>query len=581
MLNRIRATRLWQAVLAPLLFFTAATVLMTWPLASRLQTAVIGSRNGDNWYYVWLIGWFQKALFEKGQSPLVVPFLNYPVGWNLAYSEITLSNVIPALPVSLLGGPMLAYNTVCILSFVLSGLVVHLWVASLTKNYAAGLVSGALFAFAPYRLAHLYGHLPLLGTQYLALHYAGLYYLLQQRAVNWKYAAMAGTGLGLAALSSMYYLYMTLVISAIFAGGYFLFVDRRAIFRSVSWKNLSALALIALPFLLAAVWPYFQLSKQGNANHRALSEVDMWSASLPDFFLPAPVHFLWGDWVAERFDRSIWIEQTIYLGAATLFLAAIAWIRRRSAPENAWTVNLLTLGMVCAAILALGTTLHWFREQVTVAVPEVFLDFVDRARTPIYLPNYWLYRFLPFYDGMRAWSRYGVYANLFGAVLAGIGLGWLLKALRWRWLATVLPVSLLALIGIDFYIAPYPLSEVKARPVDLWLADQSAEGAMVQFPIERSLQPELLYPTLASERPFLGMFYGAYLPPAFEQTYKKFAGFPSQESIALARERGADYIIVEAARYPDWPATRRQILSFGLEEVAVIDGQHVFRAKRQ
>ena len=220
---------------------------MTWPLPTHLATHVIGEKGGDNWYYVWLIGWFEKALFELKQNPLVVQFHNYPIGWNLAYSEITPATILTALPVSLISNPVLAYNFVSLLSFVLSGLIVYWWVNSLTKNPAAGLVSGTLFAFAPYRLAHVYGHLPLLGTQYLALHYAGLFSLLQQRSLNWKYALITGIGLGLASLSSMYYLYLSLIISTMIILGYILIAERQAPRRRVFWQNLLASSIIALP----------------------------------------------------------------------------------------------------------------------------------------------------------------------------------------------------------------------------------------------------------------------------------------------------------------------------------------------
>ena len=88
---------------------------MTWPLLTHLTTHVIGEKGGDNWYFVWLIGWFEKALFELKQNPLIVQFHNYPSGWNLAYSEITPATVLTALPISLLSSPVLAYNFVSLL----------------------------------------------------------------------------------------------------------------------------------------------------------------------------------------------------------------------------------------------------------------------------------------------------------------------------------------------------------------------------------------------------------------------------------------------------------------------------------
>ncbi len=47
---------------------------------------------GDNIYFVWMIGWFKKALFDLHVNPFNVWFLNYPEGWSLAYTEITRRN---------------------------------------------------------------------------------------------------------------------------------------------------------------------------------------------------------------------------------------------------------------------------------------------------------------------------------------------------------------------------------------------------------------------------------------------------------------------------------------------------------
>src|SRR3990170_588456 len=565
----------------PFVYFSASTLLMTWPLPTHLATHVIGEKGGDNWYYIWLIGWFEKALFELKQNPLFVQSHNYPLGWNLAYSEVTPLTILTALPVSLISGPVLAYNFVSLLSFVLSGLIVYWWVTSLTKNAAAGLVSGTLFAFAPYRLAHVYGHLPLLGTQYLALHYAGLYFLLQQRFFNWKYAIIAGIGLGLASLSSMYYLYMSLIVSTIIVLGYIFIAERQALARGVFWQNLLASALIALPIVILAVFPYLQLGMQGNANHRLLGEVDEWSASLPDFFLPAPVHIIWGKWVFTHFDRSLWIEQTVYIGMIGLFLSGYALINRKKAPIKAWVEKLLVFGIVCGMILAMGTSLHWFRQQVTITVPEIVQRWVPKSKVPIYLPNYFLFNFLPFYDGMRVWMRYGIYVNLFAAVLAGIGFARLIqsiKAKNHRMISNLVLLMTIVLIGIDFYIAPFPLSEVEVRPVDLWLAAQSDEDAVVQFPIELSIQPELIYATLIHSKPFLGMYYGAYLPyDFFQRIYPILKKFPDKKSVKLIHEKGAEYILVDESKYLDWEGTKQAIESFGLSEIVELDGQHVFR----
>src|SRR5690606_4174924 len=99
------------------------------------------------------------------QLPLTVSILNYPEGYHLAYTDASPLMILMALPFSLVGGSVLGYNLSMFVSFVLSGLGVYLWVRWLTHNHWAGILAGVLFAFVPYRMSHLYGHLNLMGTQ--------------------------------------------------------------------------------------------------------------------------------------------------------------------------------------------------------------------------------------------------------------------------------------------------------------------------------------------------------------------------------------------------------------------------------
>ena len=121
---------------------------MTWPLVTRMGNQMVG-RVGDNIYFVWMIGWFKKALFDQHVNPFNVWFLNYPEGWSLAYTEITPAQLLLALPFSLLASPTVAYNAAHLLSFILSGLIMSLWVRSLTGSNGAALLAGTAYAFLP------------------------------------------------------------------------------------------------------------------------------------------------------------------------------------------------------------------------------------------------------------------------------------------------------------------------------------------------------------------------------------------------------------------------------------------------
>ncbi|HBY94711.1 MAG TPA: hypothetical protein DEP84_12250, partial [Chloroflexi bacterium] len=151
------------------LIWTALAPILTWPLAAHLSTAVAGP-PGDNFEYLWKVWWVRHALLDLGRSPLFNPDIFAPVGYPLALSETTLAHLLPSLPLTLAFGEVASYNLLMLASFVLSGLAMWLLAWRLTGQRGAAWLAGLVWAFSPYRVAHLgAGHLPLMGTAWLPL----------------------------------------------------------------------------------------------------------------------------------------------------------------------------------------------------------------------------------------------------------------------------------------------------------------------------------------------------------------------------------------------------------------------------
>ncbi|MFQ5944587.1 MAG: hypothetical protein ACE5JF_13650, partial [Anaerolineales bacterium] len=270
--------------------FFLLTLAFTWPLLREMGRAVVG-QYGDNLYFIWLIGWTEKAIFELHQSPLVSYLLNYPEGWRLASSESTLLMVLTGLPFSLLGGATLGYNASIVISFVLSGVFTGYWVARLTGSTWSGIVSGTIFAFAPFRMSHfLVGHLNILGTHWLVLYFMAMFNVLAGRGRTRLWIAVSITSLGLIALTSNYYLYMTLILSALYVVAGAALLRRpdtpygKSLFRS------SAVLLLAAPIVLIAVAPYLLAAVEGYLPVRPLGLSGVYSASATDYLLPFTGH---------------------------------------------------------------------------------------------------------------------------------------------------------------------------------------------------------------------------------------------------------------------------------------------------
>ena len=548
------------------LFFTLLAVLWTWPLVTKMSTSVVGT-IGDNIYFVWLIGWFRKALFELHVSPVLVPFLNYPQGFNLAYTEISQAQIALALPASLVAGPIFGYNFAMLACFVLSALAMYIWVRHLTGSTGAALVAGMLYGFLPYRVAHfLIGHLNLSGTMWLPLYFMGLYDLLRAPKGSrfpWKPALLAVVSLGLLAFTSQYYTYMALLFSAVFVLVYFLLSRPRRAWIAATWKGLAGFGLAALPVLAVSALPYLQLSSQGQMPNRSVSYVRMYSASPTDFILPSTDHFLWGRFIGTHFDRSMWIEATLYIGVIAFLLALLAYLRRKTSPHRLLIGGLLAIA-ACGFVLALGTDLHWLNQPVTVKVPGFLQALVRRQEAPIPLPGYLMFLYFPFFAKMRAMMRFGLFVLLPVCVLAGLGAAGLL-ANRTRGKAALITALLLALVFVDFYPGPFPqFSTVQARPVDAWLAQQPGQGAVAQFPFRLAADQDQTYYTLTHGKPYIGGFFNAFIPEQYARIQPVLDHFPSPESVSLLRQLGVQYVLVETSQYPNLGEVEGELQRQGL-----------------
>ncbi len=608
-------------------YFALLTVVMTWPLVTRMSSQMIG-QVGDNIYFVWMIGWFKKALFDLHVNPFNVWFLNYPEGWSLAYTEITPSQLLLAVPFSLIASPTFAYNMAHLLSFVLSGLIMSLWVRRLTHSTGAALLAGTAYAFLPFHFAHfLIGHLNLSGLQWFPLFFWGFFDLLLCHAEQSEASRSAGNdhadlvdtrkalrdpshslrmtkqrhaerseashtfsnvsygekgailktgiGLGLIALTSQYYLYMTLLIAAFVFAVYVLFINRPILRQKTFWRGWMIAGLVALPLIAIAVAPYVSLAGKGELPNRELGVVRPYSAGLTDFLLPSTDHFLWGAWVGQHFNRDMWVEGTLYIGIVTFVLALFAWFNRKK-HEHQTLLILMLAGGALALLLAMGTDLHWNGAPVEIPTPEFLKNLISRPTIPLPLPGWLLFKYFPLYAKLRALMRFGIFVLLFFCAAAGMGAAYLLKQTAPKW-KNAAAAGLILLVLFDLYPGTYTeFTSVQSRPVDNWLASQPGDGGMVQMPFSIAEDQEHTYYTLVHGKPYVGGFFNAFPPAQYKRIKPVLMNFPDMESVNLLRELNVRWVLVDPNHYPDWATTKAAIEHYGFTLEAEPGGMAVF-----
>jgi hypothetical protein len=537
---------------------------------------IVGGGGGDGTYFVWLVRWYQKALFELKISPFFSPYLNYPQGWFLASTDITPAMVALALPGSLLFGPTRGYNFSMLFSFVLSGWGMYLWIKDLTKDNLAGLIAGTIYGFIPFHMAHfIIGHLSLAGMQWFPFYFWGLFDLLKQEGFSWKPVLMASLSIFLIGLTSPYYVYMTILISAVLILGFILFKGYKRLKDPAFWKSILVFGLFATVLVGVAMLPYLRLNAQSGLASRSVEYASEYSASPTDFVIPSINQFLWGRWIDDRFSPEIWQESTLYIGAVSFVLAVIAWWKRRQLahPE---LLSIAILVSLSAFVLALGIEPHWLGQKI-VSLPRVLQLIFHRTDMPqIYLPAYYLFRYLPFFSKMRVMMRFGLFTLVFSSLMAGLGAHLLLKAcspaIR-KWAA----VGLLLLVFIDFYPGPITnLAPIAGSPADYWLATQPDIGAVAVFPFTDNANQSQVYDTLIYHKPFLGGFFNANSPEQYTRIQPVMDSFPSSESIGMLKQLGVAYVIVDSFQYSDYPMVDQTIQSLGLRLLQVCVAEYVY-----
>ena len=116
MLTRNRRHSLFQ--LLALASFVVLALIQMMPVLSNPTGLAIGHPNNDVWNHIWGYGFVGQAIAE-GSLPLHTDLMNWPHGGTLWF--IDLFGALITLPVTLISGPVAAYNAGLLIQWVLCG----------------------------------------------------------------------------------------------------------------------------------------------------------------------------------------------------------------------------------------------------------------------------------------------------------------------------------------------------------------------------------------------------------------------------------------------------------------------------
>ncbi|MBN1681253.1 MAG: hypothetical protein JW966_13280 [Anaerolineae bacterium] len=454
-----RARRLMIWAVLPVIVYTLAAGVITWPLLRDITTHAAGAGYGDSTVAIRHAWWAREALLD-GKNPFEHPLLVYPDGFT---SWLQLGQPVQYVLVGSLGvlfSPVVAFNVVMLLALVLDGVAAYILGMRLSdRRPLAALLGGLVFMAFPAMQGHLNaGHIGIVLLWPLPLLALCLWRVVYDGA-GWRSVVWGGVWFALTALGNVSLTAYTLFPLILFAGLYGLLWERARLFprdvplRDRPWIKVGGMIALGLLFVAPFYAPLATGAGQDELSNVTETGRVTFSADALAFVTPSPFGF-WDEIGATNdIMRDVLgtnsAEGAAYLGAVAVILAAIALARRRAA--RLWLV--VALG---AMLFSLGPLLKWRDAPVELRFEDV--------ESYVTLP--WAaFQRLPGFETTRTPGRFNLVTGLALSALTSTGAAVLLGWLRRR----AVRVGLAALLGVVIvleYQLFWPCMTMDARQPD-------------------------------------------------------------------------------------------------------------------
>jgi hypothetical protein len=518
--------------------FLGAAVLMTWPLAMHVSTAVHDPT--DPYVSVSILDWDLHAITHHPLALFDLPVF-FPAHHALAFTEHLFGIALVVLPFRLLGASPIALHSIAlILGFAFCGYGAAVLGRMVTRSGAAGLVGGLFYAFVPYRFHHL-PHVSYVWSGWLPLLLASL--LWYARRPSWRRACAFGVVFFLNGITCLHWLAFGSV--AIVLTAVLLAAAGEKFFDAQWWSRLGIAVMIASVALLPWLVPYWTVARESRMQ-RSWAETKPYSARWSDWFMAPRENRLYGALVP---DEAYEPEHPLFPGVLVFMLAgaALVLVSRTDfayeplAERDEWHAPRRGLHVMDAAIVVslaialfatMGGPFDWrigplkimaadssaipltiacalLAVRLWIRFPKQFRerslrDALRHSRFPtaawcallwvalgvvgsLGLDGFFhqtLFRLVPPIRGIRVPLRWAMIAYVGLSVIAAVGMLPLLRAqsrLR-RWGATA---AVALAILFEFRAAPihWTMAPEHLPPVYSWLSGVAFEGGIVELPI--------------------------------------------------------------------------------------------------
>src|SRR3989338_8306383 len=526
-----------------LLGYFLIVLLFNLQLVLNINSHVVGNSFSDSFEVLWLLNWAKSSIFDLKTNPLYTEHVFYPHGWYLASSPQSVWYMLFfSVPVRFFG-PVITYNILLLMTFIIAGFGVYLVVYHLIQNRFISFLSGCVFITAPFITLRLGGHLNiLLGTQlipYIILFVFRTFESSGKKRIFW--IILSSITLALSILGSWYFLFINTI----------LLVGLLWYKSDISLLKKASVLLAIYIFSIIIISPFIYLTFKANVDMFGrvttfhLTDSDIFSLSIDRLFIPHVLHPIWGNIFGHIFPGR-GEQDAVFLAYIAFFLAILGVLKTQISQTKPFVIMTIT-----SLILSMGTTLYWNAKRVEIPLPynmiwisEKFdLNDITPGFVPIPLPGILLYYFLPFYNALRVWARFYIIFLLATSILVGFGCYYMSKKIKYH---NIIFFLFLVILLIEHLIVPYKnftaVSVNERKNVNDWLKNQPESTSIIEYPKPYVDKIAMYSQSLHGKKVVNGDLY--HMPTYLEHMHGKLGMWPGKEDIAILRDWGIDYILV-------------------------------------
>jgi hypothetical protein len=465
--------------------------------------------RGDPFFSMWRLAWIAHQLVA---DPLHFWDANvfHPATNTFAYSDATLLPGLLTAPFLWLGVPVaIMHGVLYVISFFAAALAMFVLARAVTGSFLPALFAGILFGFYPYRIS-TYSHLEMQGVFLMPL--ALLFLLRVLESGRLRDGIALGASVALQTLWSLYlgaYLCVGLggVALVRWSAGHF---SLRPRLRAIA-AALAVVAVVMGPYSLR-YW-----NAREAVGDRPRDETRVYSAEPRDFFVLNEMNRLYG----RALFRDINAERMLYPGTSALVFGAVALVP---------PVTPLAAAAAAGAVIAVDSSLGVHGTAFT-----------------------WLFEKAPIFRAFRVPARFGTVLGLFITLMAALGLA----RVERRWPGRASRAFAAAIVWFAaFELRPaLPLSATPTAPPSIYAAlPERGPVVLVDLPLPNDNSEYWIDPTYMYYSTFhwgrLLNGYSGFTPAWYPRLQVASREFPSDESIRVFKEQGAEYAAIHEEFYP-------------------------------